>query len=73
MKSGGIFVTHFKTISDSVGYFENYNKFPKNIQPSCTQEILDDFAQFKFSDLKVFEVDNFFDGKPEWFVRCVKF
>jgi SAM-dependent methyltransferase len=73
MKSGGIFVAHFKTIGDSVGYYENYNKFPKNIQPSFTQEIQDDFSQFGFSDLKVFEVDNFFDGKPEWFVRCVKF
>ena len=72
LKKGGIFVTHFKTIGDSVGYFENLRKFPKNVQPSSVKEIEDDFSQFKFSDLQVFEVENFVDGKSEWFVRCVK-
>jgi hypothetical protein len=72
MKSGGIFITHFKTIDNSAGYFENYNKFPKNVQPVDKQQIINDFSQFGFADLKIFEVDNFYDGKPEWFVRCVK-
>ena len=55
-----------------MGYFENLRKFPKNVQPSSVKEIEDDFSQFKFSDLQVFEVENFVDGKSEWFVRCVK-
>lgn len=72
MKKGGIFVTHFKTIGDAVGYFENYEKFPKNVQPSSAQELEEDFSKFGFADIKVFEVENFVDGKTEWFVRCVK-
>ena len=72
LKNGGIFITHFKTIGDNVGYFENYSKFPKNVEPSSSKEIEDDFSQFGFSDLKVIEAENFVDNKPEWFVRCIK-
>tara|TARA_Y100000589_G_C27081679_1_gene599917 strand:- start:68 stop:769 length:702 start_codon:yes stop_codon:yes gene_type:complete len=72
LKNGGIFITHFKTIGDNVGYFENYNKFPKNVEPSSSKEIEDDFSQFEFSDLKVIEAKNFVDNESEWFVRCLK-
>ena len=72
MTKDGIFVVHFKTIGDSVGYFENYGKFPKNVQPSSAKELEEDFSKFGFADVKVFEVKNFVDGKAEWFVRCVK-
>jgi SAM-dependent methyltransferase len=72
LKEGGVFICHFKTIDDSVGYFENYQKFPKNVLPESKEQIATDFKQFGFKSVDVIEALNFVDGKPEWFIRCVK-
>jgi hypothetical protein len=59
-------------MDDSVGYFENCQKFPKNVSPESREQIAFDFEQFGFKSVDVFEVENFVDGKPEWFIRCLK-
>ena len=72
LKTGGVFVCHFMTIDDSVGYHDNHLSFPKNVQPEGGKQLEEDFRMYGFSDIKVFETENFVNRKPEWYVRCVK-
>lgn len=72
LKDGGIFICHFMTIGDAVGYFENYNSFPKNVQPDSHEMLEKDFSNYGFSTVEVSEVKNFVNSQPEWYVRCVK-
>ena len=72
LKSGGVFVCHFMTVGDSVGYFDNHLSFPKNVQPEGAGQLEEDFETYGFSEIKVSEVTNFVNEKPEWYVRCVK-
>lgn len=72
LKPGGVFICHFMTIGDSVGYYDNYLSFPKNVQPEGKEQLAEDFCRHGFSEMRVSEVINFVNGKPEWYVRCVK-
>ena len=72
LKSGGVFICHFMTIGDSVGYFDNHLSFPKNVQPEGERQLKEDFLTYEFSEVKVTEVINFVNQKPEWYIRCVK-
>lgn len=72
LKSNGVFICHFMTIGDSVGYYDNHLSFPKNVQPEGKEQLAEDFGLYDFSEVKVTEVTNFVNGKPEWYVRCVK-
>jgi SAM-dependent methyltransferase len=69
---GGVFVVHFITIADSVEYYFNFNGFPKNVSPSSSEQLLTDFSSYGFASVTVYESTNFYNGLPEWYVRCVK-
>lgn len=72
LKVGGVFVCHFMTLDDSVGYQDNFNSFPKNVQPEGCGQLEADFKKHGFAEVRVTEVENFVNTKPEWYVRCVK-
>lgn len=72
LAAGGVFVAHFISIGDSVGYYENHNHFPKNMMPASRQQLHDDFSTYGFSSVTVTESINFYNNLPDWYVRCVK-
>jgi SAM-dependent methyltransferase len=69
---GGVFIVHFKTMGEAVGYYENYNRFPMNVSLVSGLPVMKDFESIGFGDVSVREVVNYYDGNPEWFVRGVK-
>jgi len=72
LEDGGVCIIHFKTIDDSVNYKDCHNKFPKNVTPENGLLIKEDFEKIGFKDVTVIEAENYYDCKPEWYVRGVK-
>lgn len=74
LKPGGIAVVQFKTMSQAVGYAENYSSFPKNVTivPTDKEQIDFDFREAGFSDVAIHEGANFVDSKLEFWIRAVR-
>jgi SAM-dependent methyltransferase len=66
---GGIFICHFKTMQNAVDYQENFNKFPMNVTLKSGDPVKKDFGEIGFKNVNVVEIANYYDGKPEWYIR----
>lgn len=70
----GIVVIHYKTMTSSVAYNINSNKFPLNV--SITNDdfdyIISDFNDCGFTNVLICEEENYYDGKLEIFVTATK-
>ena len=74
LRPGGIAVVGFKTMTQAVGYADNYASFPKNVTiVPADKELIDfDFREAGFSDVAIHEGANFVDSKLEFWVRAVR-
>lgn len=74
LEQGGQLVVHFKHMDSSVDYASNFDGFPMNVNVTSADAVLikEDFSQAGFSDIKINEVQNWVDGKIEFFITATK-
>jgi SAM-dependent methyltransferase len=74
LKPGGSAVVHFKTMTSSVPYEANFNKFPMNVtvENSDMDFIRQDFLGAGFTSVSIQVGENYYDGKLEIYVTASK-